>query len=139
MGQDEYSRLTDSCITQLKAQGPSRTCNESKEEESLGTVKGLMAEALREKNGLVERLNAIQVLQEGDSYTGALGRGSETAAWKHCDVLTENLAGQQVRIEEEDDLVAKVLLKVEWMEEKERSLDLLNQVLSPTPRRFHPV
>ena len=28
-----YSRLIDSCITQLKAQGPSRTCNESKEEE----------------------------------------------------------------------------------------------------------
>ena len=26
-------RLNDSCITQLKAQGPSRTCNESKEEE----------------------------------------------------------------------------------------------------------
>ena len=28
-----YLRLTDSCITQLKAEGPSRTCNESKEEE----------------------------------------------------------------------------------------------------------
>jgi len=28
-----YLRLMDSCITQLKAQGPSRTCNESKEEE----------------------------------------------------------------------------------------------------------
>ena len=27
------ARLIDSCITQLKAQGPSRTCNESKEEE----------------------------------------------------------------------------------------------------------
>ena len=26
-----YSRLIDSCITQLKVQGPSRTCNESKE------------------------------------------------------------------------------------------------------------
>ena len=26
-------RLRDSCITQLKAQGPSRTCDESKEEE----------------------------------------------------------------------------------------------------------
>ena len=26
-------RLIDSCITQLKAQRPSRTCNESKEEE----------------------------------------------------------------------------------------------------------
>jgi len=28
-----YLRLIDSCITQLKTQGPSRTCNESKEEE----------------------------------------------------------------------------------------------------------
>ena len=28
-----YLRLIDSCITQLKAQGPPRTCNESKEEE----------------------------------------------------------------------------------------------------------
>ena len=28
-----YLRLIDSCITQLKAQGPSRTCTESKEEE----------------------------------------------------------------------------------------------------------
>ena len=28
-----YLRLIDSCITQLKAQGPCRTCNESKEEE----------------------------------------------------------------------------------------------------------
>ena len=28
-----YLRLIDSCITQLKAQGPSRTWNESKEEE----------------------------------------------------------------------------------------------------------
>ena len=31
-GHAPYVRLTDSCITQLKAQGPSRTCNESKEE-----------------------------------------------------------------------------------------------------------
>ena len=28
-----YLRLIDSCITQLKVQGRSRTCNESKEEE----------------------------------------------------------------------------------------------------------
>ena len=28
-----YLRLMDSCITQLKAQGPFRTCDESKEEE----------------------------------------------------------------------------------------------------------
>ena len=31
-----YLRLIDSCTTQLKAQGPSRTCNESKEEEKSG-------------------------------------------------------------------------------------------------------
>ena len=31
-----YLRLRDSCITQLTAQGPSRTCNESKEEEEGG-------------------------------------------------------------------------------------------------------
>ena len=28
-----YLRFIDSCITLLKAQGPTRTCNESKEEE----------------------------------------------------------------------------------------------------------
>ena len=31
-----YLRLIDPCITQLKAQGPARTCNESKEEEEEG-------------------------------------------------------------------------------------------------------
>ena len=33
-----YLRLIDFCITQLKAQGPSRTCNESKEEEKVVRV-----------------------------------------------------------------------------------------------------
>ena len=32
-GAGSYLRLIDVCITQLKAQGPSRTCNERKEEE----------------------------------------------------------------------------------------------------------
>ena len=32
-----YLRLIDSFITQLKAQGPSRTCNASKEEEEEGS------------------------------------------------------------------------------------------------------
>ena len=35
-GFGSYLRLIDSCITQLKAQGPSRTCNESNEEEEEG-------------------------------------------------------------------------------------------------------
>ena len=36
-----YLRLIDSCATHLKAQGPSRTCNESKEEGKLTLVSGL--------------------------------------------------------------------------------------------------
>ena len=35
-----YFRLIDSCITQLKAHGPSRTCNESEEEEEDGGESG---------------------------------------------------------------------------------------------------
>jgi len=31
-----YLRLIDSCVTQLKAQGPSRTCNKRKEEKKDG-------------------------------------------------------------------------------------------------------
>jgi len=34
-----YLRRIDLCITQLKAQGPSRTCNESKEEEKKNSAK----------------------------------------------------------------------------------------------------
>ena len=34
-----YLRLIDSSITQLKAQGPSRTCNESKKEDLAGVKK----------------------------------------------------------------------------------------------------
>ena len=35
-----YSSLTDSCITELRAQRPSRTCNESKDEEEGWAVRG---------------------------------------------------------------------------------------------------
>ena len=35
-----YLSLKDSCITQLTAQGPSRTCNESQEEEKKAEKKG---------------------------------------------------------------------------------------------------
>jgi len=36
VGHERYLRLIQSCITQLQAQGPSRTCNESKEDETRG-------------------------------------------------------------------------------------------------------
>ena len=35
------SMTIDSCITQLKAQGPSRTCNESKEEVCITWASGV--------------------------------------------------------------------------------------------------
>ena len=47
-----YLRLIDSCITQLKAQRPSRTCNESKEEEEEGMSSQLVV-AFARKNNLV--------------------------------------------------------------------------------------
>jgi len=41
-----YVRLVDCWITQLKAHGPSRTCNESKEEEAEATVRVFVANLL---------------------------------------------------------------------------------------------
>jgi hypothetical protein len=41
-----YLRLTDSCITQLKAQGPSRTCNESEAEEEEAPERHLFVDNL---------------------------------------------------------------------------------------------
>ena len=42
-----YLRLIDSCITQLKAQEPSRTCNESKEEDLFVFLNRLFVDAPR--------------------------------------------------------------------------------------------
>ena len=46
-----YLRLIDSCTTQLKAQGPSRTCNESKEEEEVLTH--ALSRSVPARSGLV--------------------------------------------------------------------------------------
>ena len=40
-------RLVDSCFTQVKAQGPSRTCNESKEEEEEEAKRAMLRDADR--------------------------------------------------------------------------------------------
>ena len=45
-----YLRLIDSCITQLKAQGPARTCNESKEEEEMQYRTVVGAHAARDEH-----------------------------------------------------------------------------------------
>ena len=51
-----YLRLIDSCITLLKAQGPSRTCNESKEEEEEGVVRTRQSMGAVVDHGLVRRV-----------------------------------------------------------------------------------
>ena len=53
---DSYLRLIDFCITQLKAQGPSRTCNESQEEEEEEEARGHAGETRQ-----AERLVRVQV------------------------------------------------------------------------------
>ena len=60
-----YLRLIDSCITQLKAQGPSRTCNESKEEEEdLGGASGLGADGFaRCGGGRHDRVRSCSVFE----------------------------------------------------------------------------
>ena len=55
--------LIDSCITQLKAQGPSRTCNESKEEEEQVSDGG---------EGASERRRKREGEREGEDKHGAL-------------------------------------------------------------------
>ena len=55
-----YLRLIDSCITQLKAQGPSRTCNESNEKKK--------KKVTREQ----EQLSSNDVFQETPARYGAV-------------------------------------------------------------------
>jgi len=61
---------------------------------------------------------------------------------RHQSELVERLNEIQQRIEGEKDGHRKFLLRVEWMEEKQHSVVLLNKVLSETPfhsfRREHP-
>ena len=53
-----HVRPIDSCITQLKVQGPSRTCNKSKEEEGGGTTL-----TLAEVDGLLPVQEWVHLLQ----------------------------------------------------------------------------
>jgi len=58
--------------------------------------------------------------------------------------LVERLNAMQRRIEEDKNEASKVLLQIEWKEEKKRSVDLLNTVQIPfnpshrLPNREHP-
>ena len=62
-------RLIDSCITQLKAQGPSRTCKESQEEDLIGfSVSNLAGdEAVEDReHGRVPRKHVVCAEREND-------------------------------------------------------------------------
>ena len=61
-------RLVDSCITQLQAQGPFRTCNESKEEEE---ARG--AGETRFSNP--EKMRDLQMVLHGYESSGVMSTG----------------------------------------------------------------
>jgi hypothetical protein len=72
-----YLRLVDSCITQLNAEGPSRTCDESKEEEEVfreGTRDTVLDNPLTTKRntliwyGLLPESRGLTVL--GGTFSG---------------------------------------------------------------------
>ena len=69
-----YLRLIDSCITQLTAQGPSRTCNESQEEEEVS-----FGEAPTLADALLPQLVV--------SYTSVLGEVPQGRAPPHSKAL----------------------------------------------------
>ena len=66
-----YLRLIDSCITQLKAQGPARTCNESKvEEEGVlrnAKLSSAQADGTRSMLGLSNAKQPIEEEEEGEA------------------------------------------------------------------------
>ena len=53
-----YLRLTDSFITQLKPQRPSRTCNESKEEDKKSSLASGREITMRASPGMTPALSA---------------------------------------------------------------------------------
>jgi len=61
-----YLRLIDSCITPLKAQGPARTCHESKEEE---------------EEAPAWWLSTSRALQFKNNYFTAMCSGSEAGSY----------------------------------------------------------
>ena len=79
-----YLRLIDSCITQLKAQGPSRTCNESQEEEEEKTRRRRGAVAVCDPASCVARLAFLERLQS--SRQGQIIR-KEALLRNHLDKL----------------------------------------------------
>ena len=64
-----YLRLIDSCISQLKAQGPSRTCNESKEEEEEEVLPPVAPLRGTTHAGGFERCYITQLKAQGPSRT----------------------------------------------------------------------
>ena len=60
-----YLRRIDSCITQLKAQGPSRTCNESKDDDDDGACEQCGAPGVSVDRLRVGWLNGFSFITSG--------------------------------------------------------------------------
>jgi len=79
-----HLRLIDSCITQLKAQGPSRTCNVSKEEVKKHTLEDSRAEVDDAEGRRLVVLDQHDVLRlyEGCGFSSGSEAGSYFEAYR---------------------------------------------------------
>ena len=79
-----YLRLKDSCITQIQAQGPSRACNESKEEEDdLEDVGGA-----DDVNGVDDAGYSRVAVQLVDPFCHERSfLNSRTTTWQKCEAV----------------------------------------------------
>jgi len=122
-----YLRPIDACITQLKAQGPSRTCNESKEEEEFGSAwtasvscftkcVALQREREEEREGESERERERDIYIERERpgrrrrsglrrCGGPLQAGGSTSRWRRATScaapLPASAESKQLTVEEE--------------------------------------
>ena len=122
-----YLRLIDSCITQLKAQGPSRTCNESKEEEEGGRTSKTRSylargkDLHREKTGLlIHKHDHFTPTREIERHIRALARNPKDGSCKDTPHSLRSRAGPS--------------LKYVW---QARVQDLLRPKVWPSARHMH--
>ena len=80
-----YLRLIDSCVTHLKAQGPSRTCNESKEEEEVQHLPHGGVRPFHQKSTCLTQLtlatHVVQIWSRNPRISDATNPSNSTEWW----------------------------------------------------------
>ena len=91
-------RLIDSCITPLKSQGPSRTCNESKEEEEAPCGEVRQTQALgRERESLLNLWRRTVKLRRPERARNEGSTEPKRLDDTRCKTYTRRINSQRVR------------------------------------------